>query len=72
MFEKVAQVLHQNRGVDLDKIKPASTFTELGLDSLDVMDLVMVFEDEFKVSIELDENIRTVGEVADLIQSIKK
>jgi acyl carrier protein len=72
MFEKVAQSLHKNRGVELAKITPTATFADLGLDSLDVVDLVMVFEDEFGVTIELDENIKTVGDVAKLIESLKK
>jgi len=72
MFEKVAKVLHENRGIALEKIKPTSTFSDLELDSLDVVDLLMVFEDEFKVSIDINENIKTVGEVADLIASLKK
>ncbi|MDR3021905.1 MAG: acyl carrier protein [Clostridiales bacterium] len=72
MFEKVAQILHKNRGIDMSKITPDSTFGDLGLDSLDVVDLVMVFEDEFNVTIELNENIKTVGQVADLIDNLKK
>jgi len=72
MFETVAQILHNNRGISLDKITPTATFGDLGLDSLDVVDLVMVFEDEFGVTIELNENIKTVGDVAELIQSLKK
>ncbi|MDR1138293.1 MAG: acyl carrier protein [Clostridiales bacterium] len=72
MFDKVAQLLNQSREIPLDKITPTSTFADLGLDSLDVVDLLMLFEDEFKVSIELNDNIKTVGDLANLIQSLKK
>ncbi|MCL1944608.1 MAG: acyl carrier protein [Firmicutes bacterium] len=72
MFDKVAKLLSDNRGIEIDKITPTSTFADLGLDSLDVVDLLMVFEDEFKVTIELNDNIKTVGDVANLIQSLKK
>lgn len=72
MFDKVKEVLHKNRGIALDTIQPTSTFADLGLDSLDVVDLVMVFEDEFGVQIELSEEIKTVGDVSELIAKLKK
>jgi acyl carrier protein len=38
------------------------------LDSLDTVDLIMQFEDEFQVSLELNDNIKTVADIVKLIQ----
>ena len=53
-FNKVAQMLADHKGIDVNTITMDSTFAELQVDSLDVAELVMNFEDEFGISIELD------------------
>jgi acyl carrier protein len=67
-FEKVAQALAEYKGIDVSSVKPESTFLDLQLDSLDVADLVMTLEDSFGVTIELDEAVKTVGELAARIE----
>ena len=46
-----------------------SSFKELGIDSLDTVDLLMGLEDELNISVELDEKVETVG---DLVRFIEK
>ena len=58
-FEKVAKILAEYKGIDEDKVKQDSSFQDLELDSLDVAELVMSLEDEFGITIELDETVKT-------------
>lgn len=69
-FEKVAKVIAENKDMDVAAIKMESSFEELGLDSLDTVELVMAFEDEFNVSIEVEEGMKTVGDLVKLIDSL--
>lgn len=68
VFEKVAKILAEYKEIDVSEIRPESTLEELGLDSLDTVDLIMQFEDEFQVSLELNDNIKTVADIVKLIQ----
>jgi acyl carrier protein len=66
----------QQLGVDPEKVKPEATFTDdLGADSLDTVELIMAFEEEFGVEIpdEAAEKIRTVGDaIAYLKEHVKE
>ena len=68
VFEKVASILSDYNGTDVSEISPDPTFAELSLDSLDVAELVMSFEDEFGVTIEMNENLKTVGDITKYIE----
>lgn len=70
-FEKVASILAEYKGIDVSEIKEESTFAELSLDSLDVAELVMNMEDEFGVTLELDEAVKTVADMVKLIDEAK-
>ena len=70
-FNKVAQVLADHKGIDVNTITMDSTFAELQVDSLDVAELVMNFEDEFGISIELDEAVKTVADMVKRIEEAK-
>jgi acyl carrier protein len=69
-----ARVAHQ-LGVEEETVTPESSFVEdLGADSLDVVELVMALEDEFKIEIPDDqaEKIVTVGDAVAFIESRAK
>ena len=70
-FNKVAQMLAAHTGIDVNTITMDSTFAELQVDSLDVAELVMNFEDEFGISIELDEAVKTVADMVKRIDEAK-
>jgi acyl carrier protein len=55
--------------MDAALIKPESTFAELGFDSLDTVELIMALEESFGVSIEMNENLKTVADVVALIEA---
>ena len=68
IFKKVVDMLADYSDIAPDEIKKDSTFEELELDSLDVVELVMAVEDEFSVSIEINEDFKTVGDVVEYIE----
>lgn len=70
-FEKVAKILAEHKDVDASEIKMESTFQELELDSLDTVELVMAIEDELGISIEMNENLKCVGDLVNLIDGGK-
>merc|ERR1711916_311259 len=72
VFERVKKIVVENLEVEADKfVESASFIDDLGADSLDLVELVMAFEEEFGIEIEdeVQENIRTVG---DAVSEIKK
>ena len=72
VFEKVKQILSEQLGVDVDEMSADTNIAkDLGADSLDVVELLMAIEDEFSVEIpdEEIENIKTIGDLVDYIQS---
>jgi len=71
--ERVIDIVADQLGVEKDKINTQSSFVnDLGADSLDQVELVMEFEEEFDINIPDDvaENINTVGQAIEHIQSM--
>ncbi|MEE9277916.1 MAG: acyl carrier protein [Dehalococcoidia bacterium] len=49
LFDRVSTIIENQLGVEADQIKPEASFVDdLGADSLDLVELIMSFEDEFK------------------------
>jgi len=70
--QRVKEIIADQLGVDIEKITPEARFVDdLGADSLDVVELIMAFEEEFGVEIpdEDAEKIATVKDVLDYIKS---
>lgn len=75
MEEKIISLIADKLGKNAKEIKLESKLVEdLGADSLDVIELVMAFEDEFKVSLPDEEisKMKTIADVVTYIKSIKK
>lgn len=68
-FDAIAQVISDRTGCDISDIKPESTFSELGIDSLDTVELLMNLEDILDIEIELDRAVATVDDLDKFIQS---
>lgn len=68
-FNVIAKVIADRTGCDVSAVKPESTFVELGIDSLDTVELLMNLEDELGIEIELDQPVSTVGGLDQFIQS---
>ena len=68
---KVKEIIVQQLGVDADKVTPEASFVDdLGADSLDVVELVMAFEEEFEVEIP-DEAAEKIGTVKNAVDFLK-
>ena len=69
------EVFTESFEIPVDKLKPeANIFNDLGLDSLDIVDLVVALQKKFKVIIRDDERVRTIrtlGDIYNFIQLIK-
>ena len=69
-FNSIAKVISDRTGCDVSAVKPENTFTELGIDSLDTVELLMNLEDELGMEIEMgDQTVKTVDDLDKLIQS---
>ena len=69
--EKVKAIVVEHLGVEEDKVTESASFIDdLGADSLDTVELVMAFEEEFNVEIPDDaaEKIQTVGDAISFIK----
>ncbi|MBR1730335.1 MAG: acyl carrier protein [Selenomonadaceae bacterium] len=69
-FDKVRTIVADQLGVEADEVTPNSTFVDdLGADSLDIVELIMRFEEEFSVEIpdEEAEKIKTVNDIVKYI-----
>jgi acyl carrier protein len=73
--EKVKQIIVEQLGVDENQVEPNASFVDdLGADSLDIVELVMAFEEAFDLDIPDDdaEKIKTVKDAIDYIEAKKK
>lgn len=70
VFEKIRTMLAEKLECEAEEIKMETAFDALGIDSLDVMELLMNLEEELGVEIEMGEN--KVSTVADLVKLIEE
>ena len=71
MFEKIREMIAENLNIDINTITEEASFKEdLGVDSLDLFELVMALEEEFGVEIPTEEleTLTTVGAVAKYVE----
>ena len=70
--ERVKKIVVENLGVETDNISEAASFIDdLGADSLDTVELVMAFEEEFGIEIP-DDAAETILTVADAVKFIEQ
>jgi len=70
VFEKIKEALVKHAGVDADAITMEASFTEdLNIDSLDLVDLIIMLEEEYNLEFDEDaaDSIKTVGDVVEYI-----
>ena len=70
-FDAIAKIISERTGCDISDVKPESKFADLGIDSLDTVELLMSLEDEIGIEIELDRKVETIDELDKFLQSIK-
>ena len=70
MFEKLVNYAAKQLELDASEITPDSTFESLGIDSLDIVEMIMDLESELGVELEIEnQKIATFQELADFIES---
>jgi acyl carrier protein len=68
--DKVKSIIAEQLGVDAEEVTPEASFTDdLGADSLDIVELVMAFEEEFGIEIP-DEDSEKISKVQDAVNYI--
>ncbi len=70
--DKVKNIIVEQLGVEADEVTPEASFTDdLGADSLDIVELVMAFEEEFGIEIP-DEEAEKISRVKEAVEYIEK
>ncbi len=70
--DRVVEIIADQLGVEKEKVTPEAKFVDdLGADSLDVVELIMAFEEEFGIEIP-DEDAEKIQTVGDVIEYLKK
>ena len=70
MYEKLVSYAAKQLEIDASEITPESTFESLGIDSLDVVEMIMDLESELGIELEMeDQKITNFQELADFIES---
>lgn len=70
-FEKVRNMIAEKMDMDPEEITEDTSFEDMEIDSLDLVEIIMDLEEEFDISIETDEEIKNVGELVDYIIKAK-
>ena len=71
IYEKIAEIISDKMDIDADEITMDSTFERLKIDSLDMVEIVMDIEEEFDVSVEDAENLKSVADLVKYIEDNK-
>jgi len=72
IFDKVKEIIVDQLGVDEEEVTLEATFIDdLGADSLDIVELIMAFEEEFDMEIP-DEDAEKIVTVGDAVEYIKE
>ncbi len=67
---KIKEMLADKLGMSADEITEDSKFSDLGLDSLDLAEMLMNVESEFGVTVETDASLDTVGALVKKLESL--
>lgn len=67
-LQQIEKILGEYKEIEPGTITPETSFEELELDSLDLVDMAMACEDAFGVTVEVDENLKTIGDLMALVE----
>jgi acyl carrier protein len=72
-LSKVVSIIAEKLNLPIENVSEASTFKDLGADSLDVVEIIMSFEENFGIEIKDEdaEKIKSIGEAVDLIHQFR-
>ncbi len=69
VFEAIAELVAERVEKDVSEITMDSKFQDLGIDSLDTVELLRILEDKLGIEVELDQKVETVGDLVAFIES---
>lgn len=72
VIEKVREIIGEHLDMDASSINNETSFEELGIDSLETVEVMMELEDEFEMEIPVAEVGKTVGSLVSYIESKKE
>ncbi len=70
-FEKIAAIIADKLDIDVNDIKPESSFTDMEVDSLYMVEIMLSIEDEFGVTIEDVTDMQNVSDLCAYVDSHK-
>ena len=68
VFDAVAELIAERNDIDKSTITPETKFSDLSIDSLDTVEMLMNLEDKIGIEVELDQKVETVGELVAFIE----
>ncbi|MGI6665141.1 MAG: acyl carrier protein [Christensenellaceae bacterium] len=68
-LDKIKAIIAEKIDLDPETITEDSSFEDMEVDSLDMVEIVMDIEEEFDISIEAEDEIKTVGDLVKLIEA---
>ncbi|EPY2272650.1 acyl carrier protein [Clostridium sporogenes] len=69
VFEKVKNIIVEQLGLDEGEVKLKTSFEDLGVDSLDLFQIIIEIEEAFDIQVEDAEKIKTVEEAVKYVES---
>jgi len=69
IFEKIADIIAEKLDIEKDQIKPESSFGDMEVDSLYMVEIMLSIEDEFNVTIEDAADMKTVKDLCDFVEA---
>jgi acyl carrier protein len=71
LIERVRKVIAASKRIPEDRVTVDSTFEELGIDSMDAVEILFALENEFDISIP-DEEVKTVRNVRQMVEGVER
>ena len=71
LIERVRKVIAASKRIPEDKVTVDSTFEELGIDSMDAVEILFALENEFDINIP-DEEVKTVRNVRQMVEGVER
>lgn len=68
IIDKILEIIGEQLGIDVQELNTETSFEELGVDSLDLFQIVIEIEEEFDIQIEDAESIKTIGDAVKFVE----
>ncbi|HJG47881.1 acyl carrier protein [Ruoffia tabacinasalis] len=73
MFEKIKEIIVDQLGVEENEVTLETSFeNDLEADSLDIFQVINEIEDEFDITIDTDQDLKTVGDLVSYVEGLDK